>query len=216
MGDVRPRAVRGFDAVGGRDGLSSQEAGTRIPFRVATMHGVSSASPTLQPFRDGWANHQRLLLGMVGGLTPDQLATRPAPNMWAVWQLAGHMAGSRAYWFHDVLGEGDPAVRDLFRVASTTVPDLPIEDAGWEDDEEHPRDASEIVEAFERTWSMIDANLRRWTGDDLAVEFSRRRRTGTETFTRGWVVWHVIEHDLHHGGEISLILGSHGLTGLDL
>ena len=180
------------------------------------MHGVSSASPTLQPFRDGWANHQRLLLGMVGGLTPDQLATRPAPSMWAVWQLAGHMAGSRAYWFHDVLGEGDPAVRDLFRVASTTVPDLPIEDAGWEDDEEHPRDASEIVEAFERTWSMIDANLRRWTGDDLAVEFSRRRRTGTETFTRGWVVWHVIEHDLHHGGEISLILGSHGLTGLDL
>jgi hypothetical protein len=24
------------------------------------------------------------------------------------------MAGSRAYWFHDVLGEGDPATRDMF------------------------------------------------------------------------------------------------------
>jgi uncharacterized damage-inducible protein DinB len=35
-------------------------------------------------------------------------------------------------------------------------------------------------------------------------------------FTRQWVVWHLIEHDLHHGGEISLILGSNGLTGLDL
>ncbi len=33
---------------------------------------------------------------------------------------------------------------------------------------------------------------------------------------RGWVVWHVMEHDVHHGGEISQILGSHGLSGLDL
>ena len=180
------------------------------------MHRVSSASSDLQTFSEGWANHQRLLLGSLSGLTPDQLGIRPAPDMWAVWQLAGHMAGSRAYWFHDVLGEGDPTVRAMFRVASTTVPDLPIEDAGWEDDEDHPRDAGQIVEAFERTWEVIDACLRRWTTEDLGVEFSRPRRTGTETFTRGWVVWHVIEHDLHHGGEISLILGSHGLSGLDL
>ena len=180
------------------------------------MRPMSSTLPELHPFIEGWATHQQLLLGSLRGLTPDQLATRPAPTMWAVWQLAGHMAGSRAYWFHDVLGEGDPAVRAMFRVTSTTVPDLPIEDAGWEDDEDHPRDAAQIVEAFERTWAMIDASLRRWTTDDLGVDFSRTRRTGTETFTRGWVVWHVIEHDLHHGGEISLILGSHGLSGLDL
>jgi uncharacterized damage-inducible protein DinB len=25
------------------------------------------------------------------------------------------------------------------------------------------------------------------------------------------VVWHVLEHDLHHGGEISLTLGMHGI-----
>jgi len=25
------------------------------------------------------------------------------------------------------------------------------------------------------------------------------------------VVWHVLEHDLHHGGEISLMLGLHRL-----
>jgi uncharacterized damage-inducible protein DinB len=30
------------------------------------------------------------------------------------------------------------------------------------------------------------------------------------------VVWHLIEHDLHHGGEISQILGSHGVSALDL
>lgn len=104
----------------------------------------------------------------------------------------------------------------MFRVASTTVPDLPLEDAGWEDDEDHPRDAAELVQAFDATWTMIDNCLRRWTPHDLAVEFSRQRRTGTETFTRGWVIWHFIEHDLHHGGEISQILGSNRVPGLNL
>jgi uncharacterized damage-inducible protein DinB len=33
---------------------------------------------------------------------------------------------------------------------------------------------------------------------------------------RGWVIWHVIEHDLHHGGELSLTLGMHGLAAPDL
>ncbi|HVB25083.1 MAG TPA: DinB family protein, partial [Ktedonobacteraceae bacterium] len=37
-----------------------------------------------------------------------------------------------------------------------------------------------------------------------------------ETFTRQWVIWHLIEHDVHHGGEISFILGMHGLAAIDL
>jgi uncharacterized damage-inducible protein DinB len=177
---------------------------------------VASPDPTLRAFSDGWEHHQGLMVTMVRDLTPEQLDLRPAPGAWSVWQLAGHLAGSRAYWFHDVLGEGEDAVRDMFRVTATTVPDLPLEDAGWEDDEDHPRGSAELVEGLERTWSMLDDCLRRWRADDLAVEFSRQRGTGTQTVTRAWVVWHLIEHDVHHGGEISLILGSNGLQGLDL
>lgn len=171
----------------------------------------------LGTFYDGWEHYQGLLLGALRDLSAEQLASRPRPGFWAVWQLASHMAGARAYWFHDVLGEGDAATRDMFRVERTTVPDLPLEDAGWEDDETHPREATEIVDGLDRTWAMIDGCVRRWSADDLAVEFHRHRRSGeTETFTRAWVIWHLMEHDLHHGGEISLILGSHGLPSLDL
>jgi len=66
------------------------------------------------------------------------------------------------------------------------------------------------------TWTMIDDCLRRWTPEDLAARFSRQRRSGAQTFTRQWVIWHLMEHDLHHGGEISQILGSHGVPALDL
>jgi hypothetical protein len=34
--------------------------------------------------------------------------------------------------------------------------------------------------------------------------------------TRAWVIWHLIEHEGHHGGAISLILGSNGPPVLDV
>jgi uncharacterized damage-inducible protein DinB len=166
----------------------------------------------LQPFYEGWANHQALMIDALAGLTPEQLGLRTAPHQWAVWQLAAHVAGSRAYWFHDALGEGDPATRDLFRVERTTLPGLSLEDAGWEDDEDHPRSAQELVDGLRRSWAIVDDCLRRWTAEDLATPVVRPSRT----HDRGWVLWHVMEHDLHHGGEISQILGSNGLPGVGL
>jgi uncharacterized damage-inducible protein DinB len=170
------------------------------------------SAPALQAFYDGWAKHQALVIDALRGLTPEQLALRTAPHQWAVWQLAAHVAGSRVYWFHDVLGEGDAATRDLFRVDHTTVPDLPVEEAQWEDDEDRPRNAEELVEGLQRSWAMVDECLRRWTAEDLDASVVG----STRTHHRGWVVWHVMEHDLHHGGEISQILGSNGLPGFDL
>jgi uncharacterized damage-inducible protein DinB len=170
--------------------------------------------PVLQPFTEGWATHQRLLLDAIADLSPEQLALRPAPNQMAIWQLASHMAGSRTYWFHDVLGEGEPSIRDMFRVERTTVPGLSLENAGWEDDETHPRTAPEIVEAFHLTWAMVAGCLERWTADDITTEIPQRR--ADRTTTRGWVIWHLMEHEAHHGGAISLVLGTNGLSGLDL
>ena len=181
------------------------------------MRVMSEAARILGPFVEGWAGYQRMLLGAIGPLDAEQLSSRTAPFQWAVWQLASHMAGARAFWLHDILGEGEDAISEMFRVESTTVPDLPLEDAGWEDDERHPRTAGELVEALERTWAMIEGCLRRWTADDLEVEFTRTRRNGeVQTFTRAWVLWHLIEHDLHHGGEISQILGTNGIPSLEL
>lgn len=177
---------------------------------------MAFAGSDLALFYDGWAAHQRRVATRIGELTADQVGLRTAPEMWTIWQLAGHVAGSRSYWFQDVLGEGDPALRERFRMTTTTVPGLALEDAGWEDDENLPRTPAELVDALGRTWGMIENCLSRWSPDDLAIRFSRPRPSGSQTFTRAWVIWHVMEHDVHHAGEISQILGAHGLAGLDM
>ncbi len=53
--------------------------------------------------------------------------------------------------------------------------------------------------------------LASWTPEDMQYSYKGEPGDEPETFTRQWVVWHLIEHDLHHGGEISLVLGIHGL-----
>ena len=37
-----------------------------------------------------------------------------------------------------------------------------------------------------------------------------------EKFPIGWILWHVIEHEIHHRGELSMILGLLGRDGLEV
>jgi uncharacterized damage-inducible protein DinB len=173
------------------------------------------APPGLSDIYEGWAKHQAELIRVIGPLSAEQLALRPSPDMWAIWQLASNMCGGRAYWFHDVLGEGPAEVRDMFRVTSTTVPGLSLADAGWEDDENRPRSAAELVDAFEKTWALVEDCLRRWSSADLEQVLPAKagRRP---TVKPGWVIWHLIEHELQHGTEIAVLLRQAGLPTLEL
>jgi uncharacterized damage-inducible protein DinB len=66
------------------------------------------------------------------------------------------------------------------------------------------------------TWSVIADGLGRWTAPELAETFTHPRRRPEQSYSRQWIVWHLAEHDIHHGGEISFSLGIHGLPAPDL
>jgi len=155
----------------------------------------------LTPFYRGWEEYQGLLIRAIGPLSPAQLALHATPEQRPLWLLATHIIGTRVGWFQGLLGEGDPALAAF---------------DSWDADGASPRTAAELVHGLEATWGMIDDCLARWTPAMLDDPFSRERPHGTVTRTRQWVIWHVLEHDLHHGGEVSLTLGNHGLPALDL
>lgn len=178
---------------------------------------MTGSPPGLADIYAGWERLNREIIDVLADLTDEQLVLRPAtePHHWAIWQLASNMAGGRAYWFHSVIGEGEPTIRDMFRVTQTTVPDLPLSDAGWEDDETQPRKAAELVDAFEKTWALIQDCLGRWTADDLEIVLPAGAGAHP-TVKRGWVIWHVVEHELRHSTEIAVILRQSGLPTIEL
>lgn len=53
--------------------------------------------------------------------------------------------------------------------------------------------------------------LTRWSPANMQQTFPDDWNGKIVQLSRAWIVWHVLEHDLHYGGEISLTLGMHGL-----
>ncbi|HEY7357159.1 MAG TPA: DinB family protein [Ktedonobacterales bacterium] len=162
---------------------------------------MSETNVTLAIMTEGWKTYQSALSKALAPLSAEQLALRAAPHLHSIDELACHIIAVRAGWYHDILREGDDAFDAL---SYWDVPGNPT------------RSASELVNGLALTWQVMREALARYTPTDLQVVFEEEREGQTSTYTRGWVVWHVIEHDLHHGGEIGYSLGMHGLEALDI
>jgi uncharacterized damage-inducible protein DinB len=165
---------------------------------------MAEAQTRLARFYEGCPEYQRLLVKAVAPLTGEQLALGAAPGLNPVWYLAAHIASCRVIWF-ERLGE---SVESLAHVRT------------WDDGDAsalQPRTAAELATTLAATWDVVAGCLDRWTPERLDERFEWTRRSGQNVArTRGWVLWHVLEHDLHHGGEISLTLGAHGLPGINI
>jgi uncharacterized damage-inducible protein DinB len=162
---------------------------------------------SIRLFYDRWPQYNRRLTEIVGAMTDEQLAIRPAPERDPIWATVGHTAGVRVYWLCDVFGE--PGA-DATPFADRTS------DAGWEDDLDHPRSAAELVHALETTWAIIDGCLDRWTPAMLEETFERSYGDERQVHSRSSVLQRLFSHEAYHCGELSQTLGIAGLPQIDL
>jgi uncharacterized damage-inducible protein DinB len=156
----------------------------------------------LLPFYNGWEAYQKLLITAIAPLSDEQLALRAAPHLRTIGENAAHIVGARIGWFHGNMGEGEAEI----------VEPLDL----WDAQGAPARSAAELISGLEITWQMLQHSLANWTPADLDTVFEETDAGEVRRYTRQWIIWHVIEHDLHHGGEISLTLGMHGLEAPDL
>ncbi|MDQ2714564.1 MAG: DinB family protein [Chloroflexota bacterium] len=162
---------------------------------------MSEEHVSLATVYKGWDVYQQHLITSIAPLSSEQLALRPAPHLRSIGELAAHIVGTRAGWFYLLLGEGGPDVERL---------------TAWGDAGEVLPAAAELVQGLETTWQVIANALARWTLSDREQLYEGTRNGRPYSLTRGWVIWHLIEHDLHHGGELSFTLGMHRLAAPDL
>jgi len=158
----------------------------------------------LTTFYAGWDRFQRSLVEVIAPLSPEQLALPTAPHHWSIGMVVQHILANRVWWFQLWMGKGDP---DLAPIASW----------GWDQEDRPVGSAAELVVKLEATGQMIQGALARWTAADLGdlvsvpPSLSEEERRRFSARTRQWIIWHVLEHEILHGGELSLALGTYGL-----
>lgn len=162
---------------------------------------MTEQQSSLVTFYKGWDVYQQHLIKAIAPLSADQLALRAAPHLRSIGEIATHIIGARTRWFYNLMGEGGEDIASLTKWDRRGMP---------------VRTAAELVEAFKTSWQLVESCLTRWKPADLEHTYTDSDDGEPETFTRQWVIWHLVEHDLHHGGEISLTLGMYGLEAPDL
>ncbi|MBA2393893.1 MAG: DinB family protein [Ktedonobacteraceae bacterium] len=150
---------------------------------------------TFSVLLQGWKDYQTLLIKAIAPLTADQLALKSAPHLRSIGELVLHIIDARAGWCSYDLHEGGEEMASFMDWGRPGMP---------------TRSAAEMVNALETTWQLMQDIIARWTPEEWEHVLGGTPEE-PDTFTRSWVIWHLIEHDTHHGGEVSLTLGMHGL-----
>lgn len=97
---------------------------------------MSETNVTLAILARGWQTYQDRLSSALAPLIPVQLSLRAAPRLRSIEELACHIIGVRAGWFHNILGEGNEAFGAYHE---------------WDRPDAPKRAASELVEGLAAT-----------------------------------------------------------------
>jgi hypothetical protein len=141
---------------------------------------------------ESWQDYQAALKRAIAPLTDEQLQRQLVPGLRTPGEIAEHIVFGRALHLHRTLGEGASELTPLLR---------------WADADDLPHTAAEIVHGLELTWRFIVRCLMRGLPTDAVPE-------AEEPIVQ--TIWGLLDHDLPHAGELSLLLGAAGLSGVDI
>lgn len=157
---------------------------------------------SLSTIFDGWDGYQTSIVHAVEPLTPEQLNWRPGPNLRSVGELAGHIASGRLSWFKRMPAPGSV---DLALKAQSV-------NAGGE----ITGDRDVLIYWLNATWTMIADTLKQWTVADLRRSYRHAYAGQVYAVSYQWIIWRILTHDIHHGGELALMLSMQGLETPEL
>ena len=142
-----------------------------------------------------WPKVRAGLMAIVDAYPEDQLAYVPVKGGWTAGRIMLHISSAAEYWLHN----GILSDINVYKSGRSTLENFPtLVDIRAYLTKEHQRTLG-LLEHFD------PANW--YTGYQFPDGYS---------YTPSWIFWHVLEHEIHHRGELSLILGLLGQEGLDV
>jgi uncharacterized damage-inducible protein DinB len=147
-----------------------------------------------EEFFGHWKLIRKGLLATLEKFQEDELHYKPFEEAWSVGEILLHIANAEEGWFrYAVTREFDewPSGHTLENYPTfESIKILLTEVHDWTETYLSGLKPEDYKQVFELPWD--------------------------ERVPLGWIIWHVLEHEIHHRGELSLILGLLGREGLDV
>src|SRR5690349_20313501 len=141
---------------------------------------------------ESWHDYQEALKLAIAPLTEEQLQRRLLPGLRTPGEIAEHIVFGRALHLQRSLGEQAAELTPFLR---------------WDEADDPPHTAAEILQGLELTWRFISDCLLRGAPTDSVIE---------QEVSILQTIWGLLDHDLPHAGELSLLLGADGLPGVEI
>jgi uncharacterized damage-inducible protein DinB len=161
----------------------------------------------LKQVYDGWDGYQTSLVKAIEPLTVEQLLWRPAADRRSVGEVAAHIAFGRIQWFSRMDAPGSAELARAVVQAQSLVADLQAAVG---------RSAIDIIRWLNDSWHMVDETLTQWTVADLTESYLHSYQGKTYAVSRQWTIWRMLSHDIHHGGQLTMMLAAQGISPLEL
>lgn len=174
---------------------------------------MTKSIESLQNIFDGWNGYQQSIVNAVTPLTPEQLIWRPKDNFNSVGELVRHISLGRLTWLMrmDAPGSVD-AAKHISEWVQGSDGNSDIVEVSIAITEQ----PTELVRWLNSTWQIVEDSLKLWTVTDLAKTYKHKWNGQVYDVSRQWTIWRVMNHDIHHGGELSLMLGLQGIEAFEL
>jgi uncharacterized damage-inducible protein DinB len=140
-----------------------------------------------------WRLVRRGLLSTIGKFSDEELRHAPYEGARTVAQIALHIADAEEGWFRLIV------TREL-----NAWPSYPAKEYAT---------AAAITDVLTEVHGRTEAYLEQLEEADLGRKIEA---PWGATLSLRWIIWHVLEHEIHHRAELSLVLGLLGREGLDV
>jgi uncharacterized damage-inducible protein DinB len=139
-----------------------------------------------------WRRLNEMIVDLVDRVPDDRMDWSPRPELWTFQHLFQHVAEAREQWMVRAINDGKPDI-DVYRNVATK---------------------REIQDALRRTFDRIERTFT----DQARLDATYKDRWWAEAPLRDghWVAFHLLEHDIHHRGELLLYLALLGVQTHDV
>lgn len=149
---------------------------------------------------------RKVTLRGIEGLTKEQLFQPPIEGEYSIGAYLMHLAEAEVYWLQVISGSKvDVDIKEKIYYGKWFDPSK-----GEVEDPKKPLEVKEYLEALREVRELLRNYI--FTMKDIELEgiVVQKWEGGEEKIPKKWIIYHLIEHEAHHRGQMMMLIRKAG------